>query len=283
MTWRGSSSRGERAITTPSPCERAAFHGSRRGQGLGDQLAWGPRRVPNNQNGISSASRGDPRPGGMLDPFHVCGRPSPDPMVPRDGLRPPLFRGGAGEPLFLLILRKLSGKLAWLSVALKTSVRLPMLRAHLFLLRAFVTVEDFRLLEPMSVILCALGELQPDGWASLMHGSTSPKPVPQTPNPAVAARGLGDIRTYHILDALWDEVVGEGVDVEQLASEFALEISPPPLALHRRETDPLVEPMLRFLRVMVLSRGWWGTQDGPPRAGPSLFQNHRRKFRSFST
>ena len=41
--------------------------------------------------------------------------------------------------------------------------------------------------------------------------------------------------------------MGEGVDFEQLASEFAREISPPPAVLHRRETDPLVEPMLRSL------------------------------------
>ena len=41
--------------------------------------------------------------------------------------------------------------------------------------------------------------------------------------------------------------MGEGVDVEQLASEFAPEISPPPVVVHRRETNPLVEPMLRSL------------------------------------
>ena len=41
--------------------------------------------------------------------------------------------------------------------------------------------------------------------------------------------------------------MGEGVDVEQLASEFAPEVSPPPAVLRRRQTDPLVEPMLRSL------------------------------------
>ena len=81
-----------------------------------------------------------------------------------------------------------------------------------------------------------------------MHVSTSPKPVLQAPEPAVAAWGLGDIGTYHISDALWDEVVGEGVDVEQLASEFAPEISPPPAVLHMRDIDPLVEPMLRSFK-----------------------------------
>ena len=80
-----------------------------------------------------------------------------------------------------------------------------------------------------------------------MHVSTSPKPVLQGPDPAVATRGLRDIGTYHISDALLDEVVAEGVNVEQLASEFTPEISPPPAVLYMRETDPLVEPMLRSL------------------------------------
>ena len=74
-----------------------------------------------------------------------------------------------------------------------------------------------------------------------------PKPILQAPDPAEAARGLRGIGTYYILDALWDEVVGDGVDVEQLASAFAGEISPPPAVLHRRETEPLVEPMWRSL------------------------------------
>ena len=97
---------------------------------------------------------------------------------------------GAEEPLLLHILCELSGKLAWLLVALKTSVRLLTMRAHLFLLRAFVRSEDFRLPETMSVLLRALGELQPDGWASLMHVSMSPKPVLQEPDPEVAQLSL---------------------------------------------------------------------------------------------
>ena len=52
-------------------------------------------------------------------------------------------RGGAGEPLFLLLLRELSGKLAWLSVALKTSVRNLMQRAHIFLLRVLCNGRGF--------------------------------------------------------------------------------------------------------------------------------------------
>ena len=112
-----------------------------------------------------------------------------------------------------------------------------------------MTAEDFRLLDTMSIFLGVLGEFQPERWSSLMHVSTSPKPVLHAPDPEVAARGLGDIGTYHISDALWEEVVGEGVDVERLASEFAPEVSPPLAGLHRRETDPLVEPMLPALEV----------------------------------
>ena len=125
-----------------------------------------------------------------------------------------------------------------------------MQRTHLFLLRAFVTAEDFRLLDTVGIFLRVLGELQPEGWASLMHVSTSPKPVLQAPDPEVAARGLGGIGACHISDALWDEVVGEGVDVERLASEFAPQVPPPPAVLHRHETDLLVEPMLRSLQVV---------------------------------
>ena len=239
--------------------------------------------MPTNHNGGSSAGSRFLGPGGMLGPLYVRDQSSPVPLVQPDGLRPPLFRGLGGEPLLLLLLRELSGKLAWLFIALKTIVRLLMMRAHLFILRAFVTAEDFRLRATMSIFLHALGELQPHRWASLMQVFTSPKPVLQALDPEVAARGLGDIGTYHISEALWDEVVGEGVDVERLASEFAPEVTPPPAVVHRRETDPLVEPMLRFLEAGVLLKGCWRTRDGPPRAGSSLSQNHKRRHRSFST
>ena len=126
-----------------------------------------------------------------------------------------------------------------------------MMRAQLFLLRAFVTAKDFTLPETMGIFLRVLGELQPEGWASLMHVSTSPKPVLRTHDPEVA----GNIGTYHISDALWDEVVGEGVHVERLASEFVPKVPPPPAVLHRRETDPLVEPMLRSSEAGGLLRG----------------------------
>ena len=119
----------------------------------------------------------------MLGPRNVCDQSPPGPVVQPDGPRPPLFSEGVGEPLFLLLLHELSGKLAWLSVAIKTSVRLLMQRLHLFLLRASVTAEDFRLPHTVSIFLRVLGELQPEGWASLVHVSTSPKRVLQAPDP----------------------------------------------------------------------------------------------------
>ena len=75
--------------------------------------------MPTNYNGGSSADSGVFRPGGMLGPLIVRNQSSPDPLVQPDRLRPPLFRGGAGEPLFLLLLHKLSGMLAWLSMSNK--------------------------------------------------------------------------------------------------------------------------------------------------------------------
>ena len=126
----------------------------------------------------------------MLGPRNVCDPSPPGPVVQPDGPRPPFFLRGVGEPLFLLLLRELSRKLAWLSVAVKTGVRLLMQSLHLFLLRAFVTAEDFRLRDTVSIFLQVLGELQPQGWASLMHVSTSPKPVLQARDPEVAL-GVG--------------------------------------------------------------------------------------------
>ena len=248
--WRASLDRAGRTNASPSPSEGAASRGARRGPGLGDRLAGGPRGLPNNHNGGSPADPGVLLPGGMLGPWNVCDQSPPGPVVQRDGLRPPLFCWGVGEPLFLLLLRELSGKPAWLSVSLKTSVRLLMQRTYLFLLRPFVTAEDFRLPDTVSIFLRLLGELQPGCWAGLMPVSTSPTLVLQAPDPQVAARGLGDIGTYHNSDALWDEVVGEGVDVERLASEFAPEVSP-----HRRSST------------CVRRTRWWSPCWAPLRWG----------------
>ena len=81
----------------------------------------------------------------------------------------------------------------------------------------------------------------------MARGKTAPFHVCTHGPETTALRRRGDIGTYQISDALWDEVVGARVDVKQLASKFAPQISPPLVVLHRRETDPLVEPMLRSL------------------------------------
>ena len=80
-----------------------------------------------------------------------------------------------------------------------------------------------------------------------MHVSTSPKPFMQPPNPELAARGLAEVGMCRISDELWDECVGGGLDVERLAADFAPDMQPTEGSVRRRETDPLVEPMLRSL------------------------------------
>ena len=60
---------------------RTESHGSRRGPGLGDQLAGGGQTIPTNHNAGSSADSGALRPRGVLGPLHVRGQSSPDPMV----------------------------------------------------------------------------------------------------------------------------------------------------------------------------------------------------------
>ena len=114
--WRVSSGHAERTNATQSPSEGHAARGARRGQGLSDQLAGGPPGPPNNHNGGSPADPSVLRPGGMLGPRNVRGQSPLGLVVQPDGPRPPLFSGGVGEPLFLLLLRELSSKLAWLSV-----------------------------------------------------------------------------------------------------------------------------------------------------------------------
>ena len=107
--------------------------------------------------------------------------------------------------------------LDWLALGLAVSVYFVMARLHLFLLRAFVTAEDFRLEGVLWVCLKSPEELQPEVWRGLMHVSTSPKPFLRPPSLGLAARGLGDVGEYHISNKLWDECVGVGVDVETLA------------------------------------------------------------------
>ena len=58
VAWGGNSSREERTGATPSPYESTQSRGSRRGPGLGDQLAGGPRGLPNNHTVDLPPTRG---------------------------------------------------------------------------------------------------------------------------------------------------------------------------------------------------------------------------------
>ena len=65
--------------------------------------------------------------------------------------RRPLFRASERESRYLLVVRALTRMLDCLTVELALSVRLLMARLQLFLFRAFMTVEDFRLAHLMPV------------------------------------------------------------------------------------------------------------------------------------
>ena len=52
---------------------------------------------------------------------------------------------------------------------------------------------------------------------------------------------------YRICDELWDECVGLKVDVERLPADFAPDMQLMAGSVRRRETDPLVAPMLQSL------------------------------------
>ena len=74
----------------------------------------------------------------------------------------PLFRSAEREPLYLLVVRAVTGMLDWLAVGLAVGVRLLMARLQLFLLRVLVTAVDFRLAQVMPISLKALEELLPE-------------------------------------------------------------------------------------------------------------------------
>ena len=66
--------------------------------------------------------------------------------------------------------------LPWLHRALSCSVLLLMRRLHMFVLRMFVTCEDFRLKSAPSIIFDVLKDETSESWDALLHLSTSPVP-----------------------------------------------------------------------------------------------------------
>ena len=160
-----------------------------------------------------------------------------------------LFSAFEREPLYLLVPSAFVGILDWLSADLAVSVRFLMARLQLFMLRAFVTAKNFWLALVIPICFKALEELQPKVWLSLMHASTSPKPILQPPNPQLAARGLDDVRMCRNSDQLREECVGAGVDVEPLAADSAPDTQTTAVSVRQRESHLLVAPILQSLEV----------------------------------
>ena len=69
------------------------------------------------------------------------------------------------------------GCIPWLHRALSCVVRLLLLRLHLFLVRLFLTAEDYRLTRATRVIFDSLSELTEEPWSFLLHLSTRPVPM----------------------------------------------------------------------------------------------------------
>ena len=77
---------------------------------------------------------------------------------------------------------------------------------HVFLIRLFLTAEDYRLKYVPLVILDSLSESAENSWVSLFHLFTGHLPMLGPDDASHAARGLGQIRDYLIPDDLWSEV-----------------------------------------------------------------------------
>ena len=68
-----------------------------------------------------------------------------------------------------------------------------MRRLHMFVLRMFVTCEDFRLKSAPDVIFDVLKDFTSDFWEELLHLSTSPVPQLGKVDPQLVGRGLGTV------------------------------------------------------------------------------------------
>ena len=92
-------------------------------------------------------------------------------------------------PLFVQFLQAFFTFLPWLHQALSCGVVLLMKRLHLFVLRLFVTCEDYRLRSAPDIIFNALSEFTAESWQALLHLSTSPVPQVGRVDPQLVERG----------------------------------------------------------------------------------------------
>ena len=143
-------------------------------------------------------------------------------------------------PLFVHFLQAFFSFLPWLHRALSCGVLLLMRRLHLFVLRLFLTCEDFRLRSAPDVTFSALSEFTAESWQALLHLSTSPVPQVGKVDPQLVERGLGAVGSYTISDDLWCELAPP--DFEASVSDFHLERE-----CRSSNREALVLPMVKWL------------------------------------
>ena len=160
-------------------------------------------------------------------------------------------------PQFFSFLSLFFSFLPWLRGALSWSVLLRMRRLHVFVLRMFVTCEDFQLTSAPDIIFDVLKDFASDFWDALLYLSTSPVPQLGKVDPQLVGQGLGTVGTYEIRDELWRGLAP--VDFEASVAEFSL-----PRNVYSSTREDMVLPMVRWLLnagvVSIMDRGC------PPRA-----------------
>ena len=143
-------------------------------------------------------------------------------------------------PLFVQFLQAFFTFLPWLHQTLSCGVLLLMKRLHLFVLRLFVTCEDYRLRSAPDITFNALSEFTAESWQALLHLSTSPVPQVGRVDPQLVERGLGAVGSYTISDDLWCELAPP--DFEASVSDFHLGRES-----HSSNREALVRPMVKWL------------------------------------
>ena len=143
-------------------------------------------------------------------------------------------------PLFVYFLQAFFTFVPWLHQALSCGVLLLMKRLRLFVLRLFVTCEDYRLRSAPDITFNALSEFTAESWQALLHLSTSPVPQVGRVDTQLVERGWGAVGSYTISDGLWCELAPP--DFEASVSDFHLERKS-----HSSNREALVRPMVKWL------------------------------------
>ena len=107
------------------------------------------------------------------------------------------------------VMEVLAPSLPWIARKLSCPVELLFQRSHIVLDHIFITTEDFKVEEAIPVLLHSFVELREDVWEGSPHLATSPIPQLTRTDPTLAAKGLGKMGFYVILQGLWRELVPE--------------------------------------------------------------------------